>query len=214
MTLFPINLNLDRRRCLVIGGGPVAERKARALTAAGALVTVCAPRLTAGLAELAAEGGVDYMDAGYTPGSIGNYFIVICATDDADVNRQAAQEARCQGALVNVVDAPELCDFTVPAQVSRGELMITVSTGGKSPAMARRLRQELEQHYGPEYGLYLELVARLRAEVRSQPGTAAKRQAFWREALDEEILVLLRTGKIKEAEEKIKNAASCTGAQS
>lgn len=166
MTLYPINLNLNRRRCLVIGGGPVAERKARALAAAGALVTVCAPRLAAGLAEMAAGGTVAHMDAGYSPGAIGNYFIVICATDDPGVNRQAAEEARRQGALVNVVDAPELCDFTVPARISRGDLVITVSTGGKSPALARRLRQELEQHYGPEYGLYLELVARLRTEVK------------------------------------------------
>lgn len=214
MTLYPINLNLNRRRCLVLGGGPVAERKAGALAAAGALVTVCAPRLTAGLAELAASGCVRHLDASYTIGAIGNYFIVICATDDAAVNRQAAQEARRQGALVNVVDAPELCDFTVPARISRGELLITVSTGGKSPALARRLREELEQHYGPEYGLYLELVARLRAEIREHPGTVAERQTFWREALDEDILALLRAGKIKEAEEKIKHAASCTGAQS
>jgi len=214
MTLYPMNLNLDRRQCLVLGGGPVAERKACALAAAGARVTVCSPRLTAGLAQLAASGQVIHLDASYTPGAIGIFFIVICATDDAIVNRQAAQEARRQGALVNVVDAPELCDFTVPAQISRGELLITVSTGGKSPALARRLREELEQHYGPEYGLYLELVARLRAEIKKVPGTPSERQALWREALDEEILALLRTGKIKEAEEKIKNAASCTRSQS
>ncbi|MDR3566261.1 MAG: bifunctional precorrin-2 dehydrogenase/sirohydrochlorin ferrochelatase [Negativicutes bacterium] len=215
MTVYPINLNLHGRQCLVLGGGLVAERKVHALLAAGARVMVCSPKLTDGLAGLAAEEKIDHDAAGYRPGAIGNFFIVICATDDSSVNRQAAEEARGQGALLNVVDAPELCDFTVPAQVARGELLLTVSTGGKSPALARRLREELELHYGPEYGLYLELLARLRDAAKERPGTgSAARQAFWRTALDHDILALLKAGKIEEAEEKIKNAASCIGVES
>lgn len=214
MTLYPVNINMNNRECLVLGGGEVAERKTHALLAAGARVTVLSPRLTPKLREMADKGRIAHVGSSYRPGIIGSYFLVFCATDNADVNRLAADEARSQGALVNVADAPEVCDFTVPANVVRGDLVITVSTNGKSPAMARRLKEELEQRYGPEYGLYLELVSRLRSELKVRPGTATQRQSFWRDLLDHEVLALLRAGKINEAEEKIRNAASCTWTKS
>jgi precorrin-2 dehydrogenase/sirohydrochlorin ferrochelatase len=214
MTLYPVNFNLNKRECLVLGGGEVAERKTNALLSAGGRVTVLSPRLTPKLRELSAKGRITHVNSSFHPGSIGSFFLVFCATDNAEVNRLAADEARNKGALVNVADAPELCDFTVPANVVRGDLVITVSTNGKSPALARRLREELEQRYGPEYGLYLELVARLRSELMMRPGTATQRQSFWRDLLDHEVLDLLRAGKINEAEEKIRNAASCAWTKS
>lgn len=214
MACYPVNLRLAGRDCLVVGGGAVAERKAGALLAAAARVTVLSPQLTPRLAALAARGEIVHKPAAYRPGAIGNFFIVICATDDPAVNRQAAAEARAGGALVNVADAPELGDFTVPASVARGDLVITVSTGGHSPAFARRLRQELEERYGPEYGTYLTLLSKLRDEVKEHLATAAARGEFWREALDGEILALLRAGKKREAEEKILDAVSRFGTQS
>ncbi len=214
MACYPVNLRLAGRDCLVVGGGAVAERKVGALLAAAARVTVLSPLLTPRLAALAARGEIAHNPAAYRPGAIGIFFIVICATDDPAVNRQAAAEARAGGALVNVADAPELCDFTVPASVARGDLVITVSTGGHSPAFARRLRQELEERYGPEYGTYLTLLSKLRDQVKERLATAAARGEFWREALDGEILALLRAGKEREAEEKILNAVSRFGAQS
>lgn len=214
MSYYPVNLRLAGRECLVIGGGAVAERKAEALLAATARVTVLSPALTPRLAALAAAGDVVHKPGVYRPGAIGNFFIVICATDDGAVNRLAAAEARTGGALVNVADAPELCDFTVPARVVRGDLVITVSTDGKSPALARRLRQEIEERYGPEYGVYLTLLARLRTEVKERLATAAERGDFWREALGEEVLSLLQAGKEREAEEKILDAVSRFGTQS
>ena len=113
-----------------------------------------------------------------------------------------------------MVDAPELCDFTVPAQVARGDLLITVSTGGRSPALARRLREELAGRYGPEYGACLELIARLRAELKERLASAEQRGGFWREALNAEVLALLRDGRVREAEEKIKDAVGRFGTQS
>ncbi len=143
-----------------------------------------------------------------------SYFIVICATDDPAVNSLAAGEARQAGALVNVVDDTDLGDFSVPAQVTHGDLLITVSTGGKSPALARRLREELAERYGPEYGLYLELISKARCELKNRLATAKERGHFWQQTLDREILSLLRQGKIKEAEDKIKHAVGCIGTQS
>ncbi|WP_245690451.1 precorrin-2 dehydrogenase/sirohydrochlorin ferrochelatase family protein [Sporolituus thermophilus] len=203
---YPVNLNLAGRRCAVIGGGAVAARKVLALLAAGAAVTVVSPAVTAELAALAAAGQITHIERPYWPGAIENFFIVICATDDPDVNRQAAEEGRAKGALVNVADAPELCDFTVPSQIVRGDLVITVSTGGKSPALARRLRQELEARYGPEYGLYLAMVGRLRDEMKERLATPRARECFWRRALDDEALALVKAGKLHEAEEKIRDA--------
>jgi len=213
MSFYPLNLSLSERTCLVIGGGKVAERKVVALIAAGAEVTVYSPAVTEKLQELIDNGHLSYIGSSYQRGTMGSFFIVICATDDAEVNQLAAEEARGLGALVNVVDGQELSDFIVPAHIARGDLLITISTNGKSPALARRLREEIEASYGPEYGLYLEIVSRLRAELKKRFGTATERQTFWRETLDDEILALLRVGKIKEAEEKIKNAAGCIGTQ-
>lgn len=211
---YPVNLRLEGRECLVIGGGAVAERKVKALLAARGRVTVMSPILSSPLAALASDGSIGHIAAAYQPGAIQVFFIVICATDDAAVNRQAAEEARSKGALVNVADAPELGDFIVPAHLARGDLLITVSTGGKSPALARRFREELESRYGQEYGAYLEMLSRLREEMKERLTTAEERNDFWREALSGEILALLAAGNIQEAEEKIRNAASRFGAKS
>lgn len=211
MSLYPVNLRLAGRECLVVGGGAVAERKVLALLCAGARVSVLSPELSPALTALARGGRLDHIPAYYRLGAIGVFFIVICATDDAEVNRQAAEEARSHGALVNVADAPELCDFTVPAKLFRGDLLFTVSTGGRSPVLARRLREELAEHYGPEYGACLAMIAGLRAEFKEKLATAEARGDFWREAVSAEVLALLRDGRTGEAEEKIRNAASRFG---
>ncbi|MBP2650337.1 MAG: cysG [Firmicutes bacterium] len=214
MAYYPINLRISGRRCLVIGGGEVAERKVTALLAAEAIVTLCSPMLTPLLLDFSKSGKITYINTAYAAGLAKNYFIVICATSDSTVNTLAAQEARDAGALVNVVDAPDLCDFTVPAQVVNGDLVLTVSTGGKSPALASWMRKDLAKHYGPEYGLYLDMISRLRQEIKERLVSSAERQVVWREALDEEVFCLLAAGRMDEAEEKIRNAAGCIGVES
>jgi len=214
MPVYPINLDLTGRQCACVGGGAVAARKVAALVEAGACVTVFSPTLTPALAQLARDGNIIHIAQLYQPGDIGAFFMVICATDDKQINQAAAQEARRNGALVNVVDAPELCDFTVPAKISRGDLLITVSTGGKSPALAKKLRLELESHYGPEYGAYLEWIGILREQMKHCLKTSKERECFWQQTIDEDVLALLRQGKLNEAEEKIKYAIGCTGPKS
>ena len=191
MELYPINLKLAGRRCAVVGGGTVAERKVKALLAAGAQVSVFSPDLTAGLNALHASGQLFWEPQAYEPGNLRNFFLVFCATDRQEINRQAAGDARAAGALVNVADDPELSDFFVPAHVAHGDLLLTVSTGGGSPALARRLREEIAARYGPEYGHYLALIARLRPEMKSRLATAGEREQFWRETIDHEALDLL-----------------------
>jgi precorrin-2 dehydrogenase/sirohydrochlorin ferrochelatase len=129
---YPVNLNLSGRRCLVVGGGTVAERKAEALLAAGAEVTVVSPELTARLASWTEQGKMHHLAREFRSGDAAGYRLVLCATDSAAVNEQAAQEARTSGALVNVADTPALCDFTLPARLQRGSLSIAVSTAARA----------------------------------------------------------------------------------
>jgi precorrin-2 dehydrogenase / sirohydrochlorin ferrochelatase len=214
MGCYPINLQLTGRPCLVIGGGKVAERKVQSLLTAGAVVTVISPKLTAGLANLLMVGSILHVDRPYQFGDVEGYVLAVCATGNQTANREAAAEARDRHVLVNVVDNPELGNFSVPAQVTRGQLLLTVSTGGLSPALARCLREDLAKNYGPEYGQYLEMVAKARNRVKACLETASERGCFWQETLDEETLVLLRQGRMREAEAKINDAIGGIGIKS
>ncbi|MGE4588012.1 MAG: bifunctional precorrin-2 dehydrogenase/sirohydrochlorin ferrochelatase [Acidaminococcaceae bacterium] len=214
MVVYPINLKIAGKSCAVIGGGMVACRKVKSLLAAGADVTVLSPHLMTELAEMAEKKQFKYIARPYQKGDLTGFYLVICATDNFVVNQMAASEAESLDILVNVTDAPELGNFSVPAQIKRGDLLLTVSTGGKSPAMAKMLRQELAEHYGEEYALYLDMIDKVRQETKQKLATPKQRELFWRETIDEEILALLRQGLIKEAEAKICHAASSIGIES
>lgn len=193
MSYYPIFLDLKGRPCLVVGGGEVAQRKVASLTEAGARVRVVSPSLTPELRSLAENGEIEHQPRPFSSGDLQGVFLAIAATDDPKVNRQVAEAARRAGVLVNVVDEPSQCDFIVPAVLRRGELVIAVSTGGLSPALARRVREELERSFGPEYARLAELVSHLRRELREQ-GKSPPPQA-WQEVLGPEVLELLRRGE-------------------
>lgn len=166
MLTYPINVvGLAHQRCLVVGGGTVALRKVEGLVAAGAQVTVVAPEADEGLLTLAASGVVHLEDRAYESRDLDGTFLVIAATDDRTVNHAVSAGAMSRGLLVNVVDDPDASNFIVPAVVRRGELTVAVSTGGASPALARRLREELEVRFGPEYEELVEILAALRPEI-------------------------------------------------
>ena len=213
--MYPINLCLKGRRCAVIGGGKVAWRKSRALLAAGAQVTIISPELHPDLLECAAQiPACRWYKAVYAPGLLEGFFLVFCAADDRRVNQQAAREARELGVLVNAASEPELCDFMVPARIERGDLLITVSTGGKSPALARLLRERLEQEFSEADGVWLEHLAVLREKLKRELKDTGKRQAFWRAALQKDILDLVRNGHMDQAEAELKHAIDCFRAES
>ncbi len=195
MAHYPVSLDLKGRRCVVVGGGAVAERKAEALVEFGAAVLVASPSLTSRLTELASGGQIEHIDSGYREELLNGAFLVIGATDDRETNRRISCDAQRRGILVNIVDDPELCTFFVPACIRRGDLVIGVSTSGKSPAMARRLREELEGQYGPEYGRLADLLGELRDEVKAKyPDPGERRRAF-RRILDSDALRLLAEGR-------------------
>jgi precorrin-2 dehydrogenase/sirohydrochlorin ferrochelatase len=174
MKTYPLFVVLDDKPCLVVGGGAVGERKVHDLRAAGARVTVVSRDLTPTLAQLAAQGEIGYLPGDFTEAQVEGMALVMAATDDPAVNARVSAAAQARSIWVNVADAPEFCTFIVPAQVRRGDLILAISTGGASPALAHQLRLELSQQFGPEYGPYLELLkgvrTRLLSERRAHPG--------------------------------------------
>lgn len=161
---YPVILtNLAHVRCVVVGGGAVAERKLAGLLDAGARPTVISPTLTAALAAWQCSGHITHVARGFTAGDLAGAALVIAATNDAAVNTAVAMEGRHSGALVNVASDAAAGTFHTVGTVRRGDLLITVSTGGQSPALAARLRAELAARYGPEYAAALRRIAQLRA---------------------------------------------------
>jgi precorrin-2 dehydrogenase/sirohydrochlorin ferrochelatase len=162
---YPIFAVIEDKPCLVVGGGAVGERKVLDLMAAGARVTVVSRTLTPELAALADRGEITYLPEDFRESQVEGMALVMAATDDPQVNARVSAAAQARAIWVNVADEPEYCSFIVPAQVRRGDLTLAISTGGASPALARQVREELQQHFGPEYGPYLDLLRRVRTRV-------------------------------------------------
>jgi siroheme synthase-like protein len=165
MKTYPLFALLEDRACLVVGGGAVGERKVQDLLRAGAKVTVVSRDLTPRLTELADAGRILFIQGDFDPRHLEGVTLVVGATDDQEVNRRVSLASQARGLFVNIVDEPELCTFIVPAQMRRGPLTIAVSTGGASPALARQLREELEERFGEDYGRYLRVLKTVRDRV-------------------------------------------------
>jgi precorrin-2 dehydrogenase/sirohydrochlorin ferrochelatase len=200
MKTYPVCLiGLESRSVVVIGGGEVATRKVAGLLEAGAQVTVISPKVTDELAHLAQAGQVQVMLRPYRQGDLQGVFLAVAATDDAPVNEAVWQEARACGCLVNVVDDPARSNFITPAVIQRGEIKIAITTGGASPALARRLREKLERDFGPEYGSLAELMAELRPQLLGNfPAGAARLQAALH-LVDSELLDVIRQQGLQQA---------------
>jgi len=188
---YPIVLDLAGRRAVVVGGGRVALRKARALADAGARVTVVAPAF---LPEFADEAGVESIEAPYTAEHLDGAVLAIAATDDPAVNRRVADDARAAHVLVNVVDVPEECDFIVPAQVRRGDLLIAITTGGAAPSLSRRLRERLQTEFGPEWAEYLEALRAVRDRVMAEGHPPEVRRRIFERLTEPDVIEAARAG--------------------
>ncbi len=200
---FPILLTrLETRLALVVGGGAVAARKVEALRTARAQVRVIAPEAISSLAELAARREIEWLTRAYQPGDLKDAFLVIAATDNAEVNHAAAREAMERGCLVNVVDDPAYCNFYFPAVVHRGDLTIAISTGGDVPALSGYLRARLEDEFGPEWEDYLALLSELRGELVALYPDIDVRRRVWRRILEADLVSKLTTDGIEIVRER------------
>ena len=210
MSYYPIYLDLQRQRCAVIGGGPIAEGKVHGLLQAEADVTVIAPAITRGLQSLVAAQRVTYHAREYQPGDLAEAFLAIGATDDPAINEQVWQEAQDRHILVNIVDDTPHCNFIAPALLRRGDLTVAISTGGKAPALAVRLREEFERSLGQEYARFLQLAGELREPLAARHADFAQRKAIWYQLVDADILTLLRQGNEAAARQRITEITGIT----
>lgn len=203
MSFYPVALEVRGRRCVVIGGGSVGERKARALVEAGAKVCVVAPTITESLQELVRAGHVEHLPAAFAPEHLDGAFLAIAATNDTRVNDTAAAAARTRGALVNRVDDAECGDFVTMATVRRGDLLLALTTGGAGPALTARLRGELEARFGSEWGDYVALLGEMREQVKRQyPEEKERARVLRRLAAADSIRAKLAAGDAAGAREE------------
>lgn len=208
---YPVYLDLRGRRVLVVGGGSVAARKVRALVECGASVTVVAPEIDP---RLKLNPAIRSIERAFRDTDLHGVALVICATNDSVVNRTIARDAQDLGVLVNVVDCPSLCSFILPAVVAHGPVQVSVSTGGASPSLARKLRDLVAGTVGPEYGELAQLVGELRFDVIERVPDPGARAKLFDRLTDEHFLALVREGRADEARRRMQDlvdeaAAEC-----
>ncbi|MGZ5434021.1 MAG: precorrin-2 dehydrogenase/sirohydrochlorin ferrochelatase family protein [Thermoanaerobaculia bacterium] len=210
---YPIYLDIENRDVVIIGGGNVCARKAETMMKYGARVTVVSPEFTDEIEGWAREGCLALERKTYEPTDVDGANIVIASTDDQTVNEQIAADCRARRIPVNVVDVTPLCEFIVPAIIEAGSIQIAVSTGGKSPALARTLKEDLQRTIGPEYAEVNDALGSLRDGAKAAPSlpTDIDRKRFFDGIIARGILQLLRSGRKREAYEEIARACEEAG---
>lgn len=208
MPQFPIYLNLHERVCLVVGGGPVAERKVKSILECEGLVRLVSPLITPALAELYAQNRLSWEARNYLLDDLYNVFLAFICTDDYQLNRSIADDCRNRAIMVNVVDDPSNCDFFVPSVLRRDSLAVAISTEGRSPLFSRRLREELDELIPHDYGQLAEGLGRMRDYIKTLVADTNKRQKVYRLLLQPDILDLIRNSHEEMARERIEACIS------
>ncbi|NLJ77421.1 MAG: bifunctional precorrin-2 dehydrogenase/sirohydrochlorin ferrochelatase [Peptococcaceae bacterium] len=206
VTHYMVSLDLNNRKCLVVGGGKIAERKVRSLLECGAQVYVVSPEIIPSLLSMVAEGSLIYRRGSYKISDLEDMFLVFGATGKEEINKQIASDCASRNLIVNIVDDPAKCNFYVPAVVRRGALSIGISTCGKSPLLARKIREELELVYGPQYGDFLEMLGALRKKVIRDISDPERKKKKLEDLVSDEILNMLKKGGFDPVKEMLLSA--------
>jgi siroheme synthase-like protein len=208
--LYPANLRVAGRPCLVVGGGAVATAKVAELVDCGADVTIVAPEVTAEIESLATAGRVRVDRRPYRGGEVAGYWLAVVATDDPRVNRAVRLDGDGHGVWVNAADDPANCSVTLPARVRQGPILATFSTSGQAPAVATWLRRRYEADLGVEFATVVELVSEARAQLQAEGRSTG--EVDWQGALDSGMLDLVREGRVAEARERLQACLSSSSA--
>ena len=192
MRYYPVNLDIRNRKCLVVGGGEVGTRKVITLLECGAFVTVVSINTSEKLLKLAESGIIELKRRPYTGADLGGMFLVICATDDEELNRRVSRDAGKVNMLCNIADRLDACNFILPALVKRGDLVIAVSTSGKSPAFAKKIRKDLEKQYGVEYADFLKLMGAIRKKLLSNSHEPEAHKPLFEKLINKDIVQLIK----------------------
>lgn len=199
---------MDNKRCVVVGGGKVAERKVENLLEYPVQIDLISPEATARLQKWAKDNRVNWIARGFQPLDIREAFLVFAATDDQQVNREVARLCQKEGILVNAVDDPAYCDFYVPSTIRRSSLVLAISTEGKSPAYAKRLRQQLEETITDAHGKFVDLLGDQREVVKETVPDINVRQAIFEALAGLDILDLIAEGKEEQIRERVNKCMS------
>ena len=210
---YTVQLNMENRRCVVVGGGSVALRKTKSLLEAGAAVTVIAPEILPEIAALQSTfPALTLCRRNYETGDLRHAFLVIAATDNRDVNAAVVREAKENHCLLNVADDPDAGNFTVAGTYDNGSLHFSAATGG-NPRLTHLLLQDLRQQYGDDMAVFAAFLDEQRETVKQRlPGPRA-RQEFWRNTLTNQLLQLVKQGRLQQAKENILDAVNRIGAE-
>jgi len=195
MKYYPVHLNIENRNVLVVGGGGVGTRKVKMLLECGARVSVVSVESSRELRELAESGDIDLEQRSYRSEDLNGMFLVIGATNDMKLNRRISNDAEQLNTLCNIADRPEVCNFILPSIVRREDLVITVSTSGKSPAMAKKLRKALEYQYGEEYGKLLRLMGAVRKKLLRQAHEPEAHKPLFEQLINSDLLEMVQKGE-------------------
>lgn len=205
MSFYPVFVELEGKKVVVVGGGNVACRKVQTLRECGARIHLAGQALTPELQEMVEKEEIHFLGREFKDEYLSHAFMVIAATDDKALNHRISDCAREQGVLVNAVDQPPDCDFIVPSILKRGDLQIAISTSGKSPALARRIRKGLERQFGEEYGTFLSMMGRLRKEILSLGLPQEENSRLFQKIVDADLLKNFSDGFPQRMTEYLKN---------
>ena len=198
MRYYPINLDIQNRNVLVVGGGGVGTRKVRTLLACNARVTVVSREVSDPLKEMAASGEIRLEQRSYQSNDLDGMFLVIGATNDEKLNRQISSDAEQRNTLCNIADRPEVCNFILPSIVHRDDLVITISTSGKSPALAKKLRKTLEKQFGEEYGVLLKLMGAVRKKLLRQAHEPEAHKPLFEQLINSDLIGMIQSNRIED----------------
>ena len=208
MKFYPVNINIQDKKCVVVGGGKIAYDKIIGLLEAGANVEVIAPEICPQLEKISDK--VKIVRENYSAEKISDGVILIAATNNAELNAQIAADGHAKHFLVNIVDDIS-SDFIVPSRIRRGDFLLAISTGGSSPAFSKFVREMLEREFSSDFGEGLKIISHYRQEVKKHLQNHEDRKNFWRENLTPEMWELLKNGELEKVEAKIKNALESVG---
>jgi precorrin-2 dehydrogenase/sirohydrochlorin ferrochelatase len=194
MRYYPVYLDIQHKKCLVVGGGSVGTRKVNTLVECGALVTVVSPKISEALASLADHHAIDIQRRGYQSTDLNGVFLVIGATSDERLNQQISNDAERLNILCNIADRPAACNFILPAIVHRGDLVIAISTSGNSPAFAKKLRKDIEKQYGAEYAAFLQLMGAIRQRLLQADHAPEAHKPIFNQIIQSKIIDRIREG--------------------